>query len=1048
MGYSAEQLYQIGAACTASGSRPSVSPEGFVNINKLGINSVPPTIRGTRAGCRKQRAIGCIWSHRDSASAGRGVDKSNLTPVDTVRPPPTTRLKAAHLNTRSACRHGKSDQIQALIIDNQLDICSLTETWFKGRHPAVKAVTPPGYRITQLPRSSAPGGGVAVIHRSTLVIVKTVPREYTTMECLELLIKSGTDHLRLVTIYRPPPKAGSPGVPKFMEEFADLLDYLTLSSGHLLVVGDFNIHLDEPSKPAPGQFNDLISSTNLVQHVSQSTHSQGHILDVVITRRDDLSVLDMDLDNSVKSDHTAVIFTLPLHAPPPLRKQLCYRKWRDIDREAFSRDILSSDLMALDTMSAVEAVDTYNKDLSELMDQHAPTIQRTITIKPHAPWFNITIKVARAERRRLEKQWRRTGLTVHKEMHEQQCTTVSELCENTKESYYQTKLSGVRDQQQLYRIANPLLHREKVQTLPTHTSPKDLAEKFATYFHDKIEALRSSLASSTTDRVDTVRPDVPSPAGGGATLRVFRPATESEVRKLLAKTAKTCTLDPVPSGIVKDCTDVLVKPTTVIINKCLTEGMPDVLKSAIVTPILKKHHLDPEIFKNFRPISNLSSLAKLVEKFVADRLIEHIHGNNLFEPLQSAYRQFCSVETALLKVQDDILRSLDQRKGVLLLLLDLSAAFDTVDHGLLLHTLEHTFRVTDQCLDWVASYLSNRQQTVAISGHHSSSRTLVCGVPQGSVLGPLLFTMYTTPLAMAIREHGSFYHLYADDTQLYLEFVLGSDASSADWVGALERCVGTVRTWMHTHLLKLNDDKTELLVLHPKTATPKEIAKLPRSVTVGNSEVVSVRSARNIGAVFDVTMSMEEHVAGLCRSAYYHLHSISRVRRYIDMQCAKQLVHALVISRLDTCNSLLYGLPDSLIKKLERVQNSCARVILQRSRLDHVKPMLIELHWLPIDLRVIYKILTLCYKCLHGEAPGYLSDLVTPYRPTRALRSAEQLRLNEQSARTKFYGDRRFSVAAPKLWNNLPVGIRKCATLRHFKVSLKTHLFKSYTARQ
>lgn len=460
----------------------------------------------------------------------------------------------------------------------------------------------------------------------------------------------------------------------------------------------------------------------------------------------------------------------------------------------------------------------------------------------------------------------------------------------------------------------------------------------------------------------------------------------------------------------------------------------------IVTPILKKPQLDSEVLQNYRPISNLSFLSKLTERIVADRLTAHMRENNLQEPLQSAYRQYCSTETALLKVQDHILTSIDQRKGVVLLLLDLSAAFDTVDHAILLDTLEKDIGIKGQSLMWMASYLQHRQQTVIVPDGRSDSRPLSCGVPQGSVLGPLLFTIYTQPLADILRHHGVSYHLYADDTQLYLEFRLTDEVSQQEAIRRLELCVASIRAWMSKNMLRLNDDKTELLIAYPKSTTA---ANLPGSVVIGDANITPSTQVRNLGVAFDSTMALEQHVSNICRAAYFHLRRIGHVRRYLDLQSAKQLVHALVISRLDGCNSLLYGLPSALHQQLQAVQKACARVVLCRGKYDHVTPMFKELHWLPISSRIQFKILVLTFKCLHGLAPEYLADLLTVYHPARSLRSSSQLLLVQPKSRTKI-GERAFSRAAPRLWNLLPLGVRQCANIRQFKVCLKTHLFREY----
>ena len=284
--------------------------------------------------------------------------------------------------------------------------------------------------------------------------------------------------------------------------------------------------------------------------------------------------------------------------------------------------------------------------------------------------------------------------------------------------------------------------------------------------------------------------------------------------------------------------------------------------------------------------------------------------------MQSAYKKHCSTETALLKVQDDILKNIDKRKGVVLVLLDLSAAFDTVGHGTLINTLKNEVGVTGECLAWIQSYLEERQQRVIINNNRSDSGTLKCGVPQGSVLGPLLFSIYTIPLAAIMRTHGILYHLYADDTQLYLEFSLSDTTSRDNDIHRLELCIKDIRTWMRLNMLKLNDDKTELLIIYHKSS---DLDSLPDSVDVGKITINAATEARHLGVIFDSTMSSGKHVASICRSACFHLHAIGRIRKFLDQQSTKQLVHALVLSRLDTCNSLLGGLSSNLLQRLQQV---------------------------------------------------------------------------------------------------------------------------------
>ena len=187
---------------------------------------------------------------------------------------------------------------------------------------------------------------------------------------------------------------------------------------------------------------------------------------------------------------------------------------------------------------------------------------------------------------------------------------------------------------------------------------------------------------------------------------------------------------------------------------------------------------------------------------------------------------------------------------------------------------------------------------------------------------------------------------------------------------------------------------------------------------------------------------MVDHVNGVCKSCYVHLRHISHIRQYLTQEASATMVHSLVTSRLDYLNSLLYGLPDYILKRLQLVQNNAAKLVMKKRKYDHVTPLLKSLHWLPINQRIQYKINLLTFKGLHGLAPEYLSCLLVPYVPNRTLRSSARGLLTEKKSNLKRAGHRAFSVCAPRLWNKLPEHVVKCETIETFKVALKTHLFK------
>ena len=429
-----------------------------------------------------------------------------------------------------------------------------------------------------------------------------------------------------------------------------------------------------------------------------------------------------------------------------------------------------------------------------------------------------------------------------------------------------------------------------------------------------------------------------------------------------------------------------------------------------------------------------------MEKVACSRLLTHCIDNNIHEPLQSAYRQGHSTETALLKVHNDILMAMDEQKVVCLILLDLTAAFDTVNHQILLHRLEHRVGVTDKALQWFKSYLSDRNQHVRVRGHSSSSFPLGCGVPQGSVLGPVLFTLYTTPLGDVVRKHGVDFHLYADDTQIYMTLDPGHIATQEAAIRKLQRCVESISVWMTDNKLKLNQDKSEVLMF----GTPKQLSKMSLScVEIGDSRVSVANQAKNLGVVMDGNLSMGPHVSSVCKSAHYHLRNLTQIRPYIDQITAERITHAFVTSRLDCCNSLLFGIHKKHIAKLQKVQNSAAKLITRKRKFDHVTPLLRELHWLPISERIAFKILVIAFKCVRGLSPSYLSSLLSEQKLTRTTRSENSGLLTQPRTKLKSAGDRSFSASAPKLWNSLPVHIRNSSSVDNFKRSLKTHLFSN-----
>ena len=318
-----------------------------------------------------------------------------------------------------------------------------------------------------------------------------------------------------------------------------------------------------------------------------------------------------------------------------------------------------------------------------------------------------------------------------------------------------------------------------------------------------------------------------------------------------------------------------------------------------------------------------------------------------------------------------------------------------------------------------------------VSGFKSESAPLTCGVPQGSVLGPDLFTDYSSPVASLIRFFSVSVHCYADNTQLYCPFTPGIDESEV--LSHLERCIEALCSWMHTNMLKLNDSITEFIIF----GTLIEKVKT-KSIKIGNITISPVNSVRNIRAMFDSKMKMEVQVKRVCSSAWYQLYNISKIRQHITTDLTKTVIHAYVTSKLDF-NNALYNIPQYIRNKLQLVQNAAAKVITGNKKHENVTPILYDLHWLPIEQGIVFKLLLTCYKALNDVGPLYIKDLLPLAKDKgKGLRSSKDILLLEDPRTHRVtYGDRSFSAAGPREWNNLPPSIRQSPTVNSFISALK-----------
>ena len=374
---------------------------------------------------------------------------------------------------------------------------------------------------------------------------------------------------------------------------------------------------------------------------------------------------------------------------------------------------------------------------------------------------------------------------------------------------------------------------------------------------------------------------------------------------------------------------------------------------------------------------------------IYEQIVGYASENQLLPDTQSAYQKHRSTETEILKVLSDVYEAADSGKLTLLGLLDLSAAFDTVDHQILLSRLRHSFGISGTVLDWIASYLTGRTQFVRFNGQSSKTVPVTSGVPQGSVLGPILFLTYTAAVVLVVRKHGFNVHAYADDLQIY------DHTAPSGMAGLLQRmavCIEDVSTWMSSNRLCLNPSKTELVWLG--SSRRLQNCATDTEMSVLGSLIRLVDSVRDLGVLIDSGLTLSDHVNKVAALCYFHIRQLRIVRRTLTDEVAHSLVRAFIHNRIDYCNGILASSPKYLTEKLQSVLRVAARLVLRLPSRSPVSTLMRDqLHWLSVESRVKFKLALLAYKSVHGLAPEYLSAYCVPVSrmPGRThLRSAGQ----------------------------------------------------------
>ena len=462
--------------------------------------------------------------------------------------------------------------------------------------------------------------------------------------------------------------------------------------------------------------------------------------------------------------------------------------------------------------------------------------------------------------------------------------------------------------------------------------------------------------------------------------------------------SKSCELDVIPTKLLKEpkVLDVLLPSICDIMNTSLSKGtFVDSCKLAIVRPLLKNQGLDL-VDSNYRQVSNLSFSSKVLEKLALQQFNTHCNNFHLMPDYQLAYRKGFICETVSLKLMNDLLWAKERQEVTVLMAIDLSADFDTVDHSVLLEVLKDNFGIHDNVHRWLETYLAPRQFKVNVGKEYSLPKDLRFSVPQGSCAGPVLYSA----LKKSFKPTG--------DNELHAINILESTAKD-------------ISVWMDANRLRMNASKTEFIAFGSK-------AQLNRcnidSIKVSGATIHNTETVKYLGAYLDKELNLKHHITVKCQAAMTGLIRLKLMRHFLCRKAAETIALGIVMSHLDYANSIFIGLPKCELHCLQRIQAIAARIVLQKESETSATACLKKLHWLPVHLRIKHKVLTLIYKSLNNEAPLYLRNLLRIKGASINLRlNSHGITLEIPKVKRKTFATRSFSVQGAMWWNELPVFI-------------------------
>ena len=971
---------------------------------------LPPPLgqrRAARSGGRRPQRRGARG--RRGRGGGRRLESTH-PPTDQLT---GTGLLIGALNVQSL--KPKLLELTDDITRNDYDVLLLSETWLRPSTPN-RLLVIPGYTISRVDRPDGRGyGGVAILTKTDITPMVLKPPGSncpdSQLESQWALLKLHKNRKLIVgSLYRPPRHSTA----ALRADFADLetqlqrilIDYPKIP---LVICGDMNCDLKKSSNfPARQHLSDFLSDYSLDQLVTAPTFASGSLLDICIVKNREF-VRSCTVNHCHFSPHKYVNVVVDV---PKLRLNPTVIQSRSINRVDVHS--LNSDLLAVDwedVLNAESVSDQWQAFLHSFLpvfDDHAPI--KSLTIRnPTAPPVSAATRDIMSQRRSVLRRLGRES-REYKELNR----SVRAAVRRDRRGEIQRDINERGPTKVWQCIRSVIAGKKDGRSVQPDLSADDLNSFFVSV------GPRIATEIRTQNTVTDLNVRLPRVSTCG-----FRPRAISleELGYIVShmRNSAACGTDGVCVRMLKTGFPAIGGVILHIINTCITRAdIPSDWKHSIVKPIFKSGN--PSDPTNFRPISLVPVIMKIVERAIHQQLYHYLSHNHLLSPTQHGFRPRHSTETALLSVTDSILAATDRGEISMLCLVDLSKCFDVINHDILISKL----RLYGIETSWFAAYLQGHTQSVSL--YDGSSRQVLSGplpnnmgVFQGSALGPLLFTIFANDLSLYTGDAVAFQ--YADDTQI---LVSGPRNDLRGLTSRMEASLSSLNIWFSSHALKVNATKTQLMVFGSR----QNLRNLPDfKISFRNTELQPCAQVGNLGVVFDGTLSWEAHVSELSRRCMGVLIGLSHARQSLPDGVLKTIVTALVISRVQYCLTVYGNGSQKNFDRLQKILNFAARVIFGRRKFDHVSDLRDLLGWMPPKFMADYHTLITARKVTkHGE-PQALASFFTSNSDARDRSTRQDHRFHLPRPRLET-GKRRFGYRAAVLLNRLPADAVQLSTAR------------------